>query len=82
MSAEMASSTKIIELYMPLLNEGTEVFRPTTGVLLGSDVVQVLATADYDPTNEEWAFPPGSKVRCVSETRGGQMLMIARQRMD
>ena len=82
MSAEMVSSTNAIELYVPLLNEGTDVLRPTTGLPLGADVVQVLATADYDPEIEEWEFPPGSKVKCVSEIKGGRRLMVARHRID
>ena len=81
MSAETVSSTKTVDLYIPLLNEGTEVLRPTKGLLLGSDAVQVLATADYDPSIEEWEFPPGTKVACVSETRGGHELLIARRRI-
>ena len=82
MSAEMVSSTNAVEVYIRLLNEGTEVLRPTTGMLLGPDVVQVGATADYDPATEEWEFPPGTKVRCVSEIRGSRKLLIARQRID
>jgi len=72
----------VVELYIPLLNEGTDVLRPTTGLLLGPDIVQVLATADYEPSVEEWEFPPGSKVKCVSETKSGRKLLVARQRID
>ena len=82
MSAEMASSTNTVELYVRLLNEGTDVLRPTSGLLLGPDAVQVLATPDYDPTVEQWEFPPGSKVKCVSEVRGGRKLLVARQRIE
>ena len=82
MSAEMASSTNTVELYVRLLNEGTDVLRPTSGLLLGADAVQVLATPDYDPTVEEWEFPPGTKVKCVSEVRGGRKLLVARQRIE
>ncbi len=78
MSAETASSINAIEVYVPLLNEGTNVLRPTTGLLLGENVVQVLPTSDYDPAVEEWEFPPGSKVKCVTETRGGRQLLVAR----
>ena len=81
MSAETASSINTVDLYIPLLNEGTDVLRPTKGLLLESDVVQVLATTDYDPTNEEWEFPPGSKVRCTIETRGDRKLLVARHRI-
>jgi len=85
MSAETGSSTETIELYIPLLNEGIDACRPTTGILLGPDTVQVLATEDYDPTIEEWEFPPGSKVRFVTEVRsdglGSREVLVARQRL-
>jgi hypothetical protein len=82
MSAETASSTNVVEIYIPLLNEGTPVLRPTTGLLLGADIAQVLPTANYDPTLEEWEFPPGSKVKCVTESRGGRQLLVARQQVE
>jgi hypothetical protein len=63
------------------LNEGTDVLRPTEGLVLGSDEVQVLPTPNYDPSVEEWEFPPGTKVRCVKEMRGGRELLVARQRV-
>ena len=78
MSAETASSTDAVEIYVPLLNEGTDVLRPAKGLALGGDVVQVVAAEDYDPTVEEWEFPPGTKVRCVSEFRQGRKLLVAR----
>ena len=81
MSAETVSSTELVEIYIPLLNEGTDVLRPTKAIVLGSDCVQVLATTDYDPTIEDWQFPPGSKVRCVSELRGDRKLLVARNRI-
>jgi hypothetical protein len=82
MSAEMVSSTNAVEIYVPLLNEGTNVLRPTKGIRIGHDAVLVLETADYDPTVEEWEFPPGSRVQCVSESRGGRTLMVARHRVE
>jgi hypothetical protein len=82
MSAETASSISAVELYVPLLDEGTNVLRPTTGLLLGGNVVQVLPTDDYDPTIEVWQFPPGSRVKCVTETSGGRQLLVARHLSD
>lgn len=81
MSAETGSSTDTVELYVPLLNEGTDVLRPTTGLVVGPDEAQVLATPDYDPDIEEWEFPPGSRVGCVREVRGGRELLVARRRI-
>ena len=81
MSAETASSTSVVEIFIPLLNEGTDVLRPSKGLVCGQNEVQVLATSDYDPAVEEWEFPPGTKVKCFLETRGGRELLVARQRI-
>jgi hypothetical protein len=77
MSGAMASNTKTI--YIPLLDEGTPVVRPTQGEPLGGDVYRVRATTDYDPEDEHWQFPPGSVVRCTAEKRDGQEILIARK---
>jgi hypothetical protein len=74
-------STDSVHLYIPLLNEGTDVLRPTTGVFVGPDVIRVEASADYDPDIEEWEFPPGSEVRCIAEFRGGRQILVARSRV-
>jgi hypothetical protein len=80
MSAEMASSTSIVTVYVPLLNEGTPVIRPTQGVKVAENVYRVLPSKDYDPNDEEWEFPPGSVVECVIETRSGQEILVARKK--
>jgi hypothetical protein len=51
-------------IFMPLLDEGTDVWRPVEAVRLSDGCYRVL---DENPTDESWAFPPGSKVR--AETR-------------
>jgi hypothetical protein len=80
MSAEMASSTSILTVFVPLLNEGTPVVRPAKAVKLGQDMYQILPTGDYDPDDEEWEFPPGSVVECVLEARNGRAILVARKR--
>jgi hypothetical protein len=82
MSVETGSSTSTVDVFVRLRNEGTDVLRPTRGLVLGRDEVQLLTTADYDPTVEEWEFPPGSKIRYVREVRGGRELLVARERLD
>ncbi len=81
MSAETGSSTNTVVLYIPLLNEGTDVFRPTTGILLRPGVVRVLPTKDYDAGTEEWEFPPGSEVQYQTEVRSGREVLVARRRI-
>jgi hypothetical protein len=74
--SEAADTTLI---YVPLLDEGTEVIRPTFGLLLGADAYRVLATLDYNPVDEQWKFPPGSVVRCALEMRGGDEVLVAQE---
>jgi hypothetical protein len=74
-----AMSSDVSEIYIPLLDEGMPVVRPTRGVPLGGGLYRVLATADYDPEDEHWMFPPDSIVRCVLETRSGGEILVAKE---
>ena len=78
MSAEKISNTETDVIYIPLLNEGTSVFRPAEGLRLGKNIFKVLATEEYDPEDEEWEFPPETLVRCETEFRNGEKLLIAK----
>jgi hypothetical protein len=55
-------------IYIPLLNEGTRVWRPTEGELLDEMRFIVQPTKDYDLEEELWEFPPGSVVLCEIRT--------------
>ena len=77
-SEVMVLSTDHVVIYVSLLNEGTTVLRPATGLFVGTDVIQIQAPADYDPEDEEWEFPPGSEVRCIAEFRDGRQILVAR----
>ena len=52
-------------IYMPLLNEGVDVWRPVEATHLGGDRYRI---DDQVPSEEEWAFAPGSIVRCELKT--------------
>ena len=51
--------TRVVEILVPLLNEGTHVSRPVKAEWLGGDRYRVLGDA---PPNEEWAFGSGTIV--------------------
>lgn len=76
MKNEVADTTLI---YVPLLYEGTEVVRATFGLSLGANAYRVLATPEYDPSDEHWKFPPGSVVRCALEKRSGGEVLVAQE---
>lgn len=67
-------------IYVRLLNEGTEVFRPVLSQEL-RPMVFVLGADEYDPDDEEWEYPPGTLV-CVEVHQfedGLQRLVVSRR---
>jgi hypothetical protein len=59
----MTFSRSFIELRVRLLNDGTEVFRPTRALKLGGGLFKLVASPDYDPHHEIWEHLPGATVR-------------------
>jgi hypothetical protein len=65
-----------VEIYIRLLDEGTECSRPTQALDLGNGLFKVLATSSYDPADEVWEFPPDSIVRsAIRQSEGKKVLM-------
>lgn len=71
MSVGTASNTDQITVFVRLLGEGTEVFRPTKAVAMGSHIAKLLAVDGYDSEDEEWEFKPDSIVRFERRTLDG-----------
>jgi len=46
---------------MPLLNEGTDCWRPVNAKVHSDGVFEILGIM---PAGEEWQFAPGNRVRC------------------
>ena len=67
----------MITIYIRLLDEGTEVFRPTLGEPLGQGAFKVLPTPNYDPRDEKWEFTPGSLVVCEKRKLEGEEVLVA-----
>lgn len=63
----MAIKNKHIQVYIELLDEGSETWRPTQALEIGNGLYKLLPTSDYDPEDEAWAFLPGDTVR-IEET--------------
>jgi hypothetical protein len=66
-------------VYVALLEEGTNVWRPAPARKVADSTYELLRPADYDPDDEKWEFPPGSIVqvapRCMS---GGEFMTAVR----
>ena len=67
MSAARASSTEIATVFVRLLDEGTDVWRPVSARRLGETTYQIAD--DPVPNDEAWSFQPGDIV--VVERRQG-----------
>ena len=74
----MDIDTRTIEVHVRLLNEGTNVSRPTRAVDVGANMYRLLPTSDYSPDDEEWEFRPGTVVRCErrADEKGEYMLAV------
>ena len=70
-----------MKIYIPLLNEGVPVLRPTRGEVMSQGIYRILPTPDYDAEVEEWAFPPGSLVRCEYENHDGERMFVAQEKI-
>lgn len=66
-----------VEIYIRLLDEGTECSRPTQALDLGNGMFKVLLTSNYDPSDEVWEFPPDSIVRSEVRRPEGKEFLLA-----
>jgi len=70
-----------VDIYIRLLDEGIEVFRPTQAVELEKHTYQLLPAMDYNPLSEDWEFLPGTIVagEIVKDDEGGEFLMAVKK---
>jgi hypothetical protein len=67
-----------VVVYVRLLDEGVDVWRPVPAVDLGDGRYELAATEDYDPTIETWEFVPGSVVAGKPDRPGGGITVTRR----
>ena len=70
------------EIYIRLLNEGTDVCRPTMGKMISEEVFEVLPTETYDLDDEEWEFKPGTVVSCQFMEKSMGNILVAVKEVD
>ena len=58
-------------VYVELLHEGVDVWAPVEAERIGGDTYLLPSVA---PEDQEWAFPPGSRVLC--ERRGHELIAL------
>jgi hypothetical protein len=70
MSAGQDLNTETV-VYVRLLDEGTDVWRPTPAIPQADGSFTIGEPEDYDPETESWEFPPQTRVRCVRRKFAG-----------
>ncbi len=58
-------------IYIPLLEEGTEVWRPVFGEPFGDDVFRIDPDVNISD-DERWAYQPGQLVHCRERWLSGE----------
>lgn len=72
MSEDQGLDTRTV--YVRLLDEGTDAWRPTAAVELGKNEFLLLGPV---PSGEFWEFPPGSSVCVEWKTLSGIRSLVA-----
>jgi hypothetical protein len=69
------------EIYVRLLDEGTDVYRPVSAVRVGKGMFKIGPNLDVDFNDEEWEFPPGATVLVEDAEIEGQHRPLAVKRV-
>jgi hypothetical protein len=62
------------QIYIPLLNEGTDVWRPTSAERIKEDIYRITGEA---AEGEQWKFSRGQLVRCRHQKLSGGSCLVA-----
>jgi hypothetical protein len=58
---------RIVQIYVLLLNESTEVWRPVEALKLGKNLFMIISP-NPEPDIEQWQFNKNDRVLCISKT--------------
>ncbi len=64
-------------IYVKLLNEGTEVYRPASVINIKDNIYKILESNKYDKDDEEWEFIPGDLVFCENQEKSDGNILVA-----
>jgi len=65
-----------ITIYVYLLDEGTDTWRPVTAEHIRADIYRIISEP-ADPEDEKWEFLPGTLVRCRQQPLSGGEYLVA-----
>jgi hypothetical protein len=68
------------KIYVYLLDEGTDCWRPVQAAGLGADRYRIVSEND-DPEDEHWQFTTGDVVRCMERQLSGGRHLVAIEKL-
>ena len=68
--------TDVTQIFVRLLGEGVDVWRPVEAERLGDDLY-LVTDQQYDRELEHWQFEPGSRVRCEQVQSDNGLILAA-----
>lgn len=72
----MVNPAHIITVFVSLLEEGVDVWRPVSAEHVRDDTYRIVGEPP-DPANEKWKFLPGELVRCRQQALSGGSSLVA-----
>ena len=71
-----------VTIYMPMLDEGTVVYRPVSAETTAGLIFRILPPENGKPAGEKWQFAPGTFVKCERQILNGGAALVAREQVD
>jgi hypothetical protein len=72
-----AEQNNIQTIYVQLLDEGTQAYRPVKAEKISDSVYKISEQNIYDTDDEFWEFPPSSIVVCEKQKLSGGTVLVA-----
>ena len=76
----MTTGPKSTTIYVYLLDEGVDVWRPVQAHHLGGDLYRIISINEHE--DEQWQFRTGDVVRCAMRTFSDGPGLAAHERVD
>jgi hypothetical protein len=73
----VSNTSSTITVYVRLLGEGTEVFRPVPAIPVADSRYTLQGDEIFQPDDENWEFAPGSTVIAQSCVLSGATVLVA-----
>ena len=69
-------------IFVKLLNEGTEVYRPVPAELIKAGIYKLKGDDIYNPEDEQWEFSPGTQVVVTEKFLSNGIELVAVRKLQ